>query len=246
MKIERVNTIDSTNEELIRRARVGGMPQVLIAAEQLAGRGRLGRSWVSTAGDGLYMSILIRPDIAVEKAPLLSLIMGLAAVRAVKDVTGIEAMLKWPNDLVINGKKVAGILAASEIKETKLDFVVIGIGINMFQESFQEEIAKTATSLKLSGGTFIREDLENSIVKSFNRYYDIFIREESFRAFTEEYNSLTVNVGRRVRIIEPDNEYEAESLGVNEDGELIVRTDRGELKTIRSGEVSVRGVYGYV
>lgn len=246
MNIERIDTIDSTNEELVRRGRGGGMPQGLIATEQTAGKGRLGRSWVSTEGEGLYMSILIRPDIAVEKAPLLSLIMGLAAARAVKDVTGIEAKLKWPNDLVIDGKKVAGILAASEIKNGNLDFVVIGIGVNMFQKQFPEEIAATATSLKLSGATFIREDLENSIVKSFNRYYDIFIHEESFRAFMDEYNSLTVNVGRRVKIIEPDNEYEAESMGVNDDGELIVRTDRGELKTIRSGEVSVRGVYGYI
>lgn len=246
MYIEHIDVIDSTNLELIRRARVGGMPQVLIAREQFAGRGRLGRSWVSTAGDGLYMSILIRPDIPVDKAPLLSLIMGLAAHEAIKEATGIETKLKWPNDLVIDGKKVAGILASSEIKDGKPDFVVIGIGINMFHSEFPEEIADTATSLKLAGGTFIREDLENSIVKSFNRYYDIFIREESFRAFMDEYNSLTVNVGRRVKIIEPDNEYEAESMGVNDDGELIVRTDRGERKTIRSGEVSVRGVYGYV
>lgn len=246
MNIERIDTIDSTNEELVRRARVGGQPQVLIAREQTAGKGRLGRSWVSTEGEGLYMSILIRPDIAVEKAPLLSLIMGLAAARAVKDVTGIEAKLKWPNDLVIDGKKVAGILAASEIKNGNLDFVVIGIGVNMFQEQFPEEIAATATSLKLSGGTFIREDLENSIVKSFNRYYDNFIHEESFRAFMDEYNSLTVNVDRRVKVIEPGNEYEAESMGVNEDGELIVRFDNGEIRSIRSGEVSVRGVYGYI
>ena len=246
MNIERIDTIDSTNEELIRRARAGAEPQVLIAREQTAGRGRLGRSWVSKAGEGLYMSILIRPNIPIDKAPLLSLIMGLAAVSAVKEVTGIEANLKWPNDLVIAGKKVAGILAASEIKETNLEFVVIGIGINMFQEQFPEEISATATSLKLSGGTFSREDLENSIVKSFNRYYDIFIREESFRAFTEEYNSLTVNVDRRVRVIEPGNEYEADSLGVNEDGELIVRLDSGEIRNIRSGEVSVRGVYGYI
>lgn len=246
MKIERVNTIDSTNEELIRRARVGGMPQVLIATEQLAGRGRLGRTWVSNKGEGLYMSFLLRPEISVEKAPLISLIMGLAAHEAIKEATGIETKLKWPNDLVIDGKKVAGILASSEIKDGKPDFVVIGIGINMFHSEFPEEIAVTATSLKLAGGTFIREDLENSIVKSFNRYYDIFIREESFRAFMEEYNSLTVNVDRRVKVIEPGNEYEADSMGVNENGELMVRLDSKEIKCIRSGEVSVRGVYGYI
>ena len=246
MYIEHVDVIDSTNLELTRRARAGAEPQVLIAMEQTAGRGRLGRSWVSKAGEGLYMSILIRPDIPGDKAPLLSLIMGLAAVCAVKEVTGIEANLKWPNDLVIDGKKVAGILAVSEIKDSNLEFVVIGIGINMFQEVFPEEIAATATSLKLSGGTFSREDLENSIVKSFNRYYDNFIREGTFRAFMDEYNSLTVNVGRRVKIIEPGNEYEADSLGVNEDGELIVRLDNGEIRSIRSGEVSVRGVYGYI
>lgn len=246
MNIERIETIDSTNEELIRRGREGAMPQVLIAKEQTAGRGRLGRTWVSKKGDGLYMSILVRPDIPLEKAPLLSLIMGLAAHDAVKEATGIDTRLKWPNDLVIDGKKVAGILASSEIEGSRLKFVVIGIGINMFQELFPEEISATATSLRLNGAKFNREDLENSIVKSFNRYYDIFIREESFRAFTEEYNSLTVNVGRRVRVIEPGNEYEADSMGVNEDGELLVRLDNGEIKTIRSGEVSVRGVYGYV
>ncbi|MCR5374928.1 MAG: biotin--[acetyl-CoA-carboxylase] ligase, partial [Lachnospiraceae bacterium] len=241
-----IDTIDSTNEERIRRARAGAGPKVLIAREQSAGRGRLGRSWISTKGEGLYMSILIRPEISITKAPLLSLIMGLAAERAIKDVTSIEAKLKWPNDLVIDGKKVAGILAASEIRDNKPDFVVIGIGINMFQEKFSGEIAATATSLKLAGGTFIREDLENSIVKSFNRYYDIFICEESFRAFAKEYNSLTVNIKRRVRVIEPDNEYEAEALGVNEEGELMVRLDSGDIRAIRSGEVSVRGVYGYI
>ncbi len=246
MYIEHIDVIDSTNLELIRRARVGGMPQVLIATEQSAGRGRLGRTWVSKKGKGLYMSFLLRPEISVENAPLISLIMGLAAHEAIKEATGIETELKWPNDLVIDGKKVAGILAASEIRDNKPDFVVIGIGINMFQENFSGEIAATATSLKLAGGTFIREDLENSIVKSFNRYYDIFIREESFRAFAEEYNSLTVNIKRRVRVIEPDNEYEAESLGVNEEGELMVRLDSGDIRAIRSGEVSVRGVYGYI
>lgn len=246
MYIEHIDVIDSTNLELIRRARVGGMPQVLIATEQSAGRGRLGRTWVSKKGEGLYMSFLLRPEISVENAPLISLIMGLAAHEAIKEATGIETELKWPNDLVIDGKKVAGILAASEIRDNKPDFVVIGIGINMFQENFSGEIAATATSLKLAGGTFSREDLENSIVKSFNRYYDIFIREESFRAFAEEYNSLTVNIKRRVRVIEPDNEYEAESLGVNEEGELMVRLDSGDIRAIRSGEVSVRGVYGYI
>lgn len=127
MNIERIETIDSTNEELIRRGREGAMPQVLIAKEQTAGRGRLGRTWVSKKGDGLYMSILVRPDIPLEKAPLLSLIMGLAAHDAVKEATGIDTRLKWPNDLVIDGKKVSGILAASEIEGSSLKFIVIGI-----------------------------------------------------------------------------------------------------------------------
>lgn len=246
MRLEIVEQIDSTNDELYRRGLAGEEEQILIAKEQTNGHGRLGRKWESEEGVGLYMSILLRPDFEPDKAPLLSLITGLAIKDAIEKVTGLTPKIKWPNDLVLNKKKVAGILTTSNIESEELKFSVVGLGVNMFQKLFPEELQDKATSLLMEGACFSAETLSKSIAETFECYYNKFLKEKSFEGFIKEYEAALINKDERVKIIDGDNTYEAVALGVAKDGALKIKKDDGTIENIKCGEVSVRGLYTYV
>lgn len=246
MRLEIVEQIDSTNDELYRRGLKGEEEQILIAKEQTNGHGRLGRKWESEEGVGLYMSILLRPDFEPDKAPLLSLITGLAIKDAIEEVTNLSPKIKWPNDLVLNKKKVAGILTTSNIESGELKFSVVGFGVNMFQKLFPEELQDKATSLLMEGACFSAETLSKSIAETFESYYNKFLKEKSFEGFIKEYEAALINKDERVKIIDGNNTYEAVALGVAKDGALKIKKDDGTIENIKCGEVSVRGLYTYV
>ncbi|MBQ7077061.1 MAG: biotin--[Lachnospiraceae bacterium] len=246
MRLEIVEQIDSTNDELYRRGLKGEEEQILIAKEQTNGHGRLGRKWESEEGVGLYMSILLRPDFEPDKAPLLSLITGLAIKDAIEEVTNLSPKIKWPNDLVLNKKKVAGILTTSNIESEKLKFSVVGLGVNMFQKLFPEELQDKATSLLMEGACFSAETLSKSIAETIESYYNKFLKEKSFEGFIKEYEAALINKDERVKIIDGNNTYEAVALGVAKDGALKIKKDDGTIENIKCGEVSVRGLYTYV
>ena len=180
------------------------------------------------------------------KAPMLTLVMALAVARAIREQTGAEALIKWPNDIVVQGRKICGILTEMSTEMTWINYVVIGIGINVNQNEFPEELKDCASSLKMeTGRRFRRSHLIAAVMEHFEMYYEQFLQEGSLAGFRKEYNELLVNKDRQVKILEPGNHYEAYALGIDDTGELIVEKEDGSVQNIFAGEVSVRGIYGY-
>lgn len=239
---------DSTNNRAKEAGEKGGEHGTLfVAKRQTAGKGRRGRGWESPAGTSIYMTILLYPDILPIKAPQLTLLMAIAVVEGIRKVTGLNCQIKWPNDIVLHGRKVCGILTEMSAEIDYINYVVIGVGINVNQETFPQEIQDRAISLKMElGGIIRRSEIIAAVMESFEAYYDIFLKTEDLSGVKDLYNSLLVNKDQEVKVLEPGNEYEAHALGISDTGELLVRTSDGEEKAVYAGEVSVRGVYGYV
>lgn len=239
---------DSTNNRARNAGEKDGTHGMLFVADrQSAGKGRRGRTWESPEGSSIYMSILLRPDIMPSKASMLTLVMGLSAAEGIKEITGIDAKIKWPNDIVADGKKVCGILTEMATEIEYINYVVIGVGINVNQETFPDGLKSTATSLRLTKGrSFGRAEIIAAVLKAFEKNYELFLDAGDLSGLREGYNGLLVNRGESVRVLEPGNEYEARAKGISDAGELIVMMPDGEERYVFSGEVSVRGVYGYV
>lgn len=247
--------LDSTNMEAKRIAEEAGNTgwhgTVVVADKQTAGRGRRGRTWSSPVGTGLFFSVLLKPEINPGNASMLTLVKGMAAVKGIAEATGLNPQIKWPNDIVIHGKKIVGILTEMSAQIDYVNHIVVGTGINVHQTEFPEEIADTATSLRLEMQAEGREEpvfrarLLGAVLKYFEQYYETFLETEDLSALQEEYNAMLVNRGRAVRVLDPLGEYEGTALGIDCRGELLVERD-GEVCRVSAGEVSVRGVYGYV
>ena len=239
--------IDSTNNEVRRMAEQGAPEGTLVVAEiQTAGKGRRGRRWDSPKGSGIWHSFLLRPEFAPEHASMLTLLAAMAVRKSVSDVTGLECLIKWPNDIVINGKKICGILTEMSAQFDYINHIVIGIGINVHNESFPEELQDHAGSLLLECGKRVhRADLIEAFLEEFERLYAIYLQTEDLSALQEEYDQLLVNRGRQVRVLDPKEPFEGKAMGITKKGELIVDTWESR-KLVSSGEVSVRGIYGYV
>ena len=239
---------DSTNIQakvLAEKNSANGM--LIVADMQNAGKGRRGRRWESPSGTGIFMSLLLRPKFSPQKASMLTLVMAQAVAKVLRETLGLEAGIKWPNDIVVNGKKVCGILTEMSTEIDYINYVVVGIGINANVEAFPEEIRNMATSLKLEKGeTILRAKLIADIVATFEILYQKFEYEQNLLFLQAEYNTMLVNIGKQVRVLEPGNEYEAKAQGINEVGELVVEKETGEVIAVYAGEVSVRGLYGYV
>lgn len=247
-KVIYFDEIDSTNSEVKRQAKAGaGHGLVVIAQKQNAGRGRLGRSWSSPKGTGLWMSFLLKPDIEAENASMLTIVAAMAAQQAIESVTGLSALIKWPNDIVVNGKKICGILTEMVTEGIQIKYVVVGVGINVNTYEFPEEIKETASSLKIESGKEVsKEELFASFGQHFEKYYEKFISCKNLSLIMDEYNTNLANKGREVKIIDGDEERICTAIGINEIGELMVKNSEGHVDIVRSGEVSVRGLYGYV
>ena len=193
------------------------------------------------------MSLLLRPGIRPEHASMLTLVMGMAVADAINELVDDSlAGIKWPNDVVLKGKKVSGTLTEMSAEMDCIHYVVIGTGINVNTQKFPEELNQ-ATSLRLTTGrNFRRAELIALCMKYFEKYYGLFEETEDLSLLTDEYNRLLVNQNQEVRVLEPENEYTGLALGINNQGELLVRREDGHVEEIYAGEVSVRGVYGYV
>jgi BirA family biotin operon repressor/biotin-[acetyl-CoA-carboxylase] ligase len=247
-KIIYYKQLDSTNTEIARLAAEGAAHGTVVMADaQTAGKGRRGRQWESPAGENIYMSILLRPNCLPDRAPMLTLVMAYSVAKVLTGLGFPDVQIKWPNDLVLSGKKICGILTEMQLNGSEIDYVVVGVGINVNTSKFPEELKDTATSLYMeSGRVSDRETLVESIVESFDKAYRQFLETQDLSFLKEEYNDMLVNVAREVRVLEPGNEYIAYAQGINSEGELLVRTADGEEKCIYAGEVSVRGIYGYI
>ncbi len=242
------DTIDSTNTKAQELAEKGYPSGTLVVADkQESGKGRRGRSWVSPSGTGIFMTLMIKPDINPNNASMLTLVAALAVAKAITSVTGEEAMIKWPNDIVVNGKKVCGILTEMNAQFDYINNIVVGIGINVHNESFPEEISQMASSLMIEAGgkRFHRAQIIAETMSYFEQYYDTFLKTQDLSALVREYDELLVNRNKSVRVLDPKEPFDGKAMGITPKGELIVDTWESR-KLVSSGEVSVRGIYGYV
>lgn len=240
--------VDSTNN-MARTLAEQGAPEgtLVVTANQTAGKGRRGRSWTAPRGSSIAMSILLRPEFAPERASMLTLVAAMAVARGIREVTGIAAGIKWPNDIVADGRKLCGILTEMSTEIECIRYVVIGIGINVSIREFPEELRSTATSLELCTGAPVKRALLiDACMRAFEDCYEKFLKTLDLTLLQEEYNQELVNVEREVRVLTPAGDYSGISHGVNREGELIVELADGEIRNVVSGEVSVRGIYGYV
>jgi len=242
------DTIDSTNTKAQELAEKGYPSGTLVVADkQESGKGRRGRSWVSPSGTGIFMTLMIKPDINPNNASMLTLVAALAVAKAITSVTGEEAMIKWPNDIVVNSKKVCGILTEMNAQFDYINHIVVGIGINVHNESFPEEISQMASSLMIEAGgkRFHRAQIIAETMSYFEQYYDTFLKTQDLSALVREYDELLVNRNKSVRVLDPKEPFDGKAMGITPKGELIVDTWESR-KLVSSGEVSVRGIYGYV
>ncbi len=244
-------SIDSTNLEAKRLADSTfgpGETGVFVADEQTLGRGRRGRSWESIKGQGAYTSLLIRPGIPPSSAAMLTLLAGFAVCRTLRDDYGLDAKIKWPNDIVVDGKKICGILTEMSSEIRSLHYVVIGVGINVGQREFDHELQDKATSLAMEkpGMKINKHDLILGWVKAFTKLVPEFEASKSLSFIRKDYEALCVNIGTGVTVIESKGTYNGFGVGISDLGDLMVRCDDGSVKEVMSGEVSVRGIYGYV
>lgn len=257
-EIHYFDVTDSTNNEARKLAEQGAPHGTLVLADfQKSGRGRRGRAWSTPQGTSIAMSLVIRPrlnesagealSLPPERASMTTLLMGMAAAAAIREMYGAEVLIKWPNDIVAEGKKLCGILTEMSCETDYINYLVIGIGINANLNEFPEELRQTATSLSLLTGRKIgRAALAALCLKKFEYYYEKFMERQDMSLLREQYNSLLAGGGEEVRVLEPGHEYNGISRGINDRGELLVELEDGTVRKIYAGEVSVRGICGYV
>ena len=207
------DTIDSTNTKAKQLAEEGHPTGTLVVAEkQEAGRGRRGRGFESPAGVGIFMTLVLKPDFAPDRASMLTLIAALAVSKAISEKTGVDAGIKWPNDIVMNGRKVCGILTEMSVQLDYINHVVIGIGINVRNQSFPKEIEQIATSILMETGLRVnRAELIEAVLEQFERYYEIFLETEDLSGLVKEYNAHLINMQKQVRVLDPKEPYEAKA-----------------------------------
>ena len=241
-------SIDSTNTRAKELAKAGAPHgTVLIAGHQTLGRGRMGRTFQSPEGQGVYLSVILRPGCKPEELMHLTCAAGVAAAQAVEQVSGIQPQLKWINDLVIGTKKLGGILVEMSVDKGLVDYAIIGIGINCLQtrEDFPHVIADMATSLSLAAEKAIApQALAGALVENLWRMSEILLTQKA--ALMDAYKDRCITLGKPVQVIRGDEIRPGKAIDLDLDGGLLVEYEDGSRQVVSSGEVSVRGMYGYV
>ena len=244
-KILHFETIESTNNYAKKIASEELDGTVIISEEQTKGRGRVGKQWYSKSGEGIWMSIILKPDIIPQKAPFITLIAGASIVKALNKL-GVETFIKWPNDITINNKKVAGILTELSAESDRINYIVLGIGINVKTTEFSQEISEIATSLYKEGYKIPRIDIIINILREFEELYLKYINKNSKKDTLDICRKYSAIIGKDVHLIKGEDKELVRCLDMNKEGNLIVRTEDNIIKEIISGEISIRGVKGYV
>lgn len=245
-KIYYYETIDSTNNKAkeLNKEEEGTL---IIAEEQNSGKGRLGRQWISPKRKGIWMSLLLKPKVDPLKVSKITLV-GAAAIHKAFENMGIKSHIKWPNDIIINNKKVCGILTEMNCELNLINYVVLGIGINVNfdKEDIPSDLLDKATSLKIELDKEIsRQNLLGNILNEFELLYEDFLEYNAEKTISIcKENSILI--GKDVQIIRGNNIKIGKAIDMNIEGELIVQYENGDLENIYSGEVSIRGLYGYI
>ncbi len=242
-KIEVLKTVDSTNDEVKRRASKGEPSGLVVAAEeQTRGKGRLGKLWDGQKG-GLYFTALIRPELPPSDISSITLAAGYGVCLAIREYTGLDARIKWPNDIIIGNKKVVGMLTEIAAQADMLEYAAIGIGINVNNDCFPDEIKNKATSLCTELGRKIdRNDFFRCVINRLDKVISSFIISMSIDDITS-FTKLCATIGKRVSVQRADKPIEGTAREINRSGELIIVDDSGNEYVINSGEVTVQGIY---
>ena len=238
-------TIDSTNDYAKKIGNELRDGSVIISEEQTKGKGRLGRVWESKAGEGIWMSIILKPNIIPNKAPFITLIAGASIVKAL-NILGVDAKIKWPNDITINNKKLSGILTELSAEIERVNYIVVGIGMNVKDTDFEEELQDKATSLYKENYNVSRVDIVKEILCQFEKLYLDYIEKDDKKEVLDICRQYSAIINKEIYVIKNDQKELVDCNGINEEGNLIIKNKDGNLEEIMSGEVSIRGVKGYV
>ena len=263
---------ESTNDDAKELGEQGAPHGTLVVADQqISGRGSRGRSWETPSGTNIAMSLIVRPDAPPERIPMLTLIMGLSVAEGIeaaiveaddiplRNSTGVAfnrqmlseiksfPQIKWPNDVVINGKKICGILTELHMNpDNTINNVVIGVGINVNMEEFPDSIKDIAGSILTETGKRLdRSAVVANIMKCFEDNYEKYNMSFDLTYLKAQYERRLININKQVKVLDPKGQYDAFSRGITTDGALVVITPDGVKKEINGGEVTVRGLYSY-
>ncbi len=239
-------TLESTNTTLKQMA-VHGAPNgsLCVCDCQTGGKGRLGRSWVVPSGQGLLLSVLLRPHMLPRHAPLITLAAAIAMTRAVQETTSLDVRIKWPNDIVCKGKKICGILLEISADPDQIEYVVVGTGLNVRRNSYPPELADKAGALEEFAAPPLRRDVLTHYLRALEDTIDL-LEKDGFAGIQAEYRRYSCTLGSAVRVIGTDSEFTGVAEELDETGALLVRMEDGTLRRVLSGDVSVRGLMGYV
>lgn len=240
--------LESTNQTAIRLGREGAVHGTLVAADkQTGGRGRRGRTWESPAGKNLYFSLLLRPKLPINKISMLTLVMAHSVAKAIEKIADVQVGIKWPNDILIKGKKVCGILTEMHVEGGMAAHVIVGVGINVHPQDFKGELKDKAIALESACNKPVdRADLLANIMECFETDYEKFAKQGDMLPFLEYYHSRLLNKDAAVKVLDPKEPFEGIARGITVTGELLVEDQTGRIHQVYAGEVSVRGALGYV
>ena len=236
--VEVLESVDSTNDYAKKKAKELVDGSVIISLEQVKGKGRRGRSFHSGKGDGIYLSIILKPGFEPTKAPFITSIAGAALVNTFNKFN-IQTKIKWPNDVLINGKKVAGILTEMSADMEFIEYIVLGVGINVSGLEFPNELKNIATSLKLEGYDVKKLNIIWQFVYEFELLYNLYLNENTSEVVNILRNNSSV-LGKQINVHYMNEIESAIAVDINNQGALIIKTQEGEVKELSSGEISIR------
>ena len=234
-------SIDSTNEEAKRRGEAGAPDgSIYVADNQTNGKGRRGRTWLSPSGEDIFFTILLRPDLPLNSVSMLTLVAASAVAEAVDKVTGQECQIKWPNDIMVNGRKLVGILTELSASMEKIDYIIMGIGINtgMERADFPEAFREGATSFRAEGVHVSRKTLLAAVLSELEKEYAV-AETEGFARVLDNWRNLSCTLGPNVRVVLGTNSYTGKAVDIDKDGCLLVDTGN-EVNRVIVGDVSIR------
>ena len=236
----------TSTQDIARHWVESGAPHgaLVLAEKQTAGRGRFGRVWHSPPGKGIYMSLVLRPEIPLQQTPRMPLLAAVALCRTLRRLTGVDASIKWPNDILIRGRKVSGILMDSSAEDERLSYIIAGFGIsaNLEEGDYPEELLGVATSLLMESGKLAhREELITEFLKELEEWLDVY-KQEGFSPILSLWEALSSTLGHEVNVHTPSGSLQGYALGLHESGALILRLKDGQERYVFSGSVYDEGI----
>lgn len=235
-------TVDST-QKIALKLSLEGAPEgtVVIAEEQVSGRGRMDRQWYSPKYSGIWMSIILRPNLQPQKAPQLTLIAAVAVVQAIEELTSLHPQIKWPNDILLNGKKITGILTELQAESDRINSVIIGIGMNINQDkkSYPEELRSIATSLFIETGEKInRAEMVRTVLWNLENLYNLYM-SEGFYPIKVFWESYAVSIGKMITARMLNGNIHGKALGITDEGVLMLQDNIGKIHYVYSADIEL-------